>query len=180
MLSPHTKNTHTNNYTHHGQSSPSSLPCFHGTFVATTRSAPARAWSVVINGNGGGAVVSCDHVYGPPFGPSGAGDLSITIAMGRRNARSRRCPRHHYRRRCRCPLSPSSSSTPPMPPQLSSSADAVTIVIFAGTAAVIVVIVIADYTSLLLPILPLSLLVDCCMCPLTSVLIFATRQCRRS
>ena len=23
--------------------------------------------------------VSCDHLYGPPFGPSGAGNLSITM-----------------------------------------------------------------------------------------------------
>jgi hypothetical protein len=38
----------------------------------------------VINGDGGSAV-SCNHVYGPPFGLSGAGDLSITITTGQRN-----------------------------------------------------------------------------------------------
>ena len=43
----------------------------------------------VINGDGGSAV-SCNHVYGPPFGLSGAGDLSITITMGQRNCRRTR------------------------------------------------------------------------------------------
>ena len=82
--------------------------------------------SVVTNGDGGGAV-SCDHMYGPPFGLSGAGNLSITIATGRCNAHSQCCPRHHYQCRCHRPLSPLSFLTPPLPPQLSSLA-AVTIV----------------------------------------------------
>ena len=36
------------------------------------------------HGNGGGAVL-CDHLYGPPFGASGTGNLSITITTGPRN-----------------------------------------------------------------------------------------------
>ena len=47
--------------------------------------------SRVINGDGdGGSAVSCNHIYGPPFGLSGAGDLSITIATGQRNCRRTR------------------------------------------------------------------------------------------
>ena len=105
-----------------------------------------KSVSVIINGNDGGTV-SCNHVYGPTFGPSGAGNLSIKIATGQRNARIRHLPHHHHYQHCRRqPLSPLSSLTLPTPTQLSSSA-AVTIVIFADTAVVIVVILIADYTS---------------------------------
>ena len=77
--------------------------------------------SVNINGNCGGAV-SCDHVYGPSFGPSDAGDLSIRIATGRHNACSQRRPRHLHRQRPRWLLSPLSYSTPPTLPELSSLA----------------------------------------------------------
>ena len=104
--------------------------------------------SRVINGDGGSAV-SCNHMYGPPFGLSAAGDLSIMIATGQRN--------------CRRTLNTTMSATAfaaafslLLPPSLSLSPSPSPLLLL----------------SPLLQFLSLPLLVDCYMCPPPS-LIFA-------
>ena len=48
-------------------------------FSRRLRGCADKSTSVVINNGDGGGTVSREHVYGPPFGLIGAGDLSIVI-----------------------------------------------------------------------------------------------------